>query len=66
MRDINRTVENVKIPNTYQLRCSEWLQLATEAKAPHRDAALDAVLKAFKYGFALGLRAERNRRRSAA
>lgn len=66
MRDINRTVENVKIPNAYQLRCSEWLQLATEAKAPYRDAALDAVLKAFKYGFALGQREERSRRKKTA
>lgn len=66
MRDINKTVANVEIPATYQLRCSEWLQLATEAKAPYRDAALDAVLKAFKYGFVLGQREMRARRKKTA
>ena len=53
MRDMNKIVLNVKVPEEYQLVCSEWLQLAKEARGPRKDDALGAVLKAFKYGFAL-------------
>ncbi len=59
MRDIDKTVANAKIPGPYQLRCSEWIQLANEARAPYCDAPLDATLKAFKYGFVLGQRAQK-------
>ena len=66
MRDINKTIANVEIPVADQLRCAEWLQLATEAKDPRPDATLDALLKAFKFGFVLGQREERARRKKTA
>lgn len=66
MRDMNKIVSNVKIPKGYQLVCSEWLQLAKEARGPRGDDALDAVLKAFKYGFALAQRMEANKRKRGA
>lgn len=61
MQDMNKIVSNVKVPEGYQLVCSGWLQLAEEARGPRRDDALDAVLKAFKYGFALAQRMEANK-----
>lgn len=66
MRDMNKIVLNVKVPKEYQLVCSEWLQLAKEARGPRRDDALGAVLKAFKYGFALAQRMEANKRKRGA
>lgn len=66
MRDMNKIVLNVKVPEEYQLVCSEWLQLAKEARGPRKDDALDAVLKAFKYGFALAQRMEANKRKRGA
>ena len=58
---MNKIVSNVKVPERYQLVYSEWLQLAGEARGPRRDDALDAILKAFKYGFALAIRMEANK-----
>lgn len=66
MRDMNKIISNVKIPERYQLVCSEWLQLAKEARGPRGDDALDAVLKAFKYGFALAQRMQANKRKRGA
>lgn len=66
MRDMEKTIANAKIPERYQLSCNEWVRLAVEAKAkePKIDAALDAILKAFKYGFVLGQRCEKRGIRS--
>ncbi len=66
MRDINKTIANIKIPTRYQLTSIEWAQLGKEAREPDADATLNAVLKSFKYGFALGQRAERARRKKTA
>lgn len=64
MRDIDKAIANVEVPDRYQLTASELLKLCEGAWIPSRDDLMDAILRTFKYGFALGQRCERNRRRS--
>ena len=66
MRDINKMTANANIPEEYQLTTEEWIGLEKEAKEHNADAAYDAVLKSFKYGFVLGQKAEQARKKKTA
>lgn len=61
-RDMKKIIEQTKVPNGYQLACSEWLQLSHHAARGGADDALDATLEAFTYGFALGMRYLKNKK----
>lgn len=64
-RNMTMIAEQIKgkIPDAYQLKGSEWLELAEKAHEPYSDALWDALIMAFNYGFALGQRCEKNRRK---
>lgn len=65
-RNMNRIIEQTKgtIPGGYQLVVGEWLQLARHATAGGGDDALDAIIEAFTYGFALGKRYQQNKKKA--
>lgn len=53
-----------KIPGAYQMSMSEWIQLARMARGPEPSGVYDAVIMAFRYGFALAQRLEKNTRKA--
>lgn len=61
---MNRIIEQTKdtIPSGYQLVFSEAIQLMRHATAGGGDDALDAIVEAFTYGFALGTRYQKNKK----
>ena len=59
MRDLERTIENMKpVPKPYELTCKE---LMTIYELSRKDVFL-AIAKCFYYGFELGRREERKRK----
>lgn len=64
-RNMTKIAEQIKgkIPDAYQLKGSEWLELAEKAREPYPDALWDALIIAFRYGFALAQRYEKNKRK---
>lgn len=52
-----------KIPGAYDLRYKECIQLNEKWSSGEPNARFDAILTAFRYGFALALRMEANRRK---
>lgn len=60
MRDLDKTIETMKpIPGPYDLTCKE-LRMIYELS---RKDLFMAFAKCFRYGFELGRREERNRRK---
>lgn len=64
-RNMEKIAENMKnkIPDRYTLSLFEYAYLADMAKGTGKDAAYDAVAMAFRYGFALGRRYQKNRQK---
>ena len=60
-RNMTKTVEKVKghIPDAYDLTVVELQELHEILHDSSRDGEWDALCTAFRYGFALGARAER-------
>lgn len=60
-RNMKKTVEKVKgyIPDAYDLTVEEFQELREIFHDSSRDGEWDALCTAFRYGFALGARAER-------
>lgn len=65
-RDMNKVIAQTDgtIPYGYQLTGDEWLQLAHHA-AGGGDDTLDAIVEAFTYGFALGMRCQKRKNKKA-
>lgn len=62
-RDMHKTVAEIKgkIPQAYNMGASEVFELGEKALRGDANAAFEAIVTAFDYGFALGLRcAKRN------
>lgn len=52
---------NGRIPARYDLTGSEWERLVKKARGPMPDDTWDAIVMAFKYGFALAQRYEKHK-----
>ncbi len=67
-RDMWKIAESIKekIPAAYDLRCIECIQLNEKWSSGGPDAKYDAILTAFRYGFALAQRMEANKRKRGA
>ena len=61
-RDMKNTAAQAigKIPNGYQLRATELGELIELAYSGRTDGVYDALVMAFRYGFILGKRAQKN------
>ncbi len=55
-----------KIPAPYDLRYKECIQLNEKWSSGEPNARYDAILTAFRYGFALAQRMEANKRKRGA
>jgi len=54
MINIAEKVKSVKIPEQYDMKASDYLQLSDIAESGNPDAKVDAIIAAFKYGYAQG------------
>jgi len=54
MINIAEKVKSVKIPEQYDMKASDYLQLSDIAESGNPDAKVDAIRAAFKYGYAQG------------
>ena len=57
-RNIEKTIEGLKMNDDYTITGSEMAQLMHEAQE-NKEALLEAIYKAFKYGYVLGGKAEK-------
>lgn len=55
-----------KIPAAYDLRYMEVIQLNEKSLSSERNSRFDAIVTAFRYGFALAQRMEANKRKRGA
>ena len=58
-----RITEEIEIPMAYDLTYGEFVQLKEKYESGETNARFDAILTAFKYGFALAQRMEANKRK---
>ena len=61
-----RITEEIEIPMAYDLTYIEVLQIKEKYESGETNARFDAILTAFKYGFALAQRMEANKRKRGA
>lgn len=64
-RDVKAIIEATRgtIPGAYDLTCGQWRQL-TEQTFLGISSSAEAIQKAFVYGFAMGRRCEKNRKKA--
>lgn len=68
MRDIYKTAQEQKINSRYDLETTQLIELASKIPGIQNisgaaDAAYDAIITAFKYGYAMGSRSEQNKKK---
>ena len=61
-----KIAKEIEIPMAYDLTCGEAIQIKEKYESGETSTKLDAILIAFKYGFALAMRMEANRRKRGA
>lgn len=65
-RNMWKIAKETKIPMAYDLTYGEVLQIKEKYESGETNARFDAILTAFKYGFALAQRMEANKRKRGA
>lgn len=58
-----KIVKETRIPMAYELTYGEVVQIKEKYESGEADARFDAIVSAFKYGFALAQRMEANKRK---
>lgn len=61
MRDMRAIIDSTDISDRYDLKSSELVSLMQDAAKGGQPALARAITNAFKYGYALGSRATKNR-----
>ena len=61
-----KIAKEIEIPMAYDLTYSEAVQIKEKYESGETNARFDAILTAFRYGFALAQRLEANRRKRGA
>lgn len=61
-----KIAKETRIPMAYDLTYGEAIQIKEKCESGETGAKLDAILIAFKYGFALAQRMEANKRKRGA
>ena len=62
-RNMWKIAEGTKIPTAYDITYGEIVQLKERYESGERNAKFEALLTAFKYGFACAQRMEVNKRK---
>lgn len=66
MRNMWKIAKEIEIPMAYALTYDEVVQIIEKYESGETNARLDAIVTAFKYGFALAQRMEANKRKRGA
>lgn len=65
-RNMWKIAKEIKIPIAYDLTHSEAVQIKEKYESGETNARFDAIMTAFKYGFALAQRIDANKRKRGA
>lgn len=62
-RNMWKVAKETRIPMAYDLTYSEVIQIKEKYESGETNARFDAIITAFRYGFALAQRMESNKRK---
>lgn len=65
-RNMWKVAKETRIPMAYDLTYSEVIQIKEKYESGETNARFDAIVTAFRYGFALAQRMEANKRKRGA
>lgn len=65
-RNMWKVAKDARIPMAYDLTYSEVIQIKEKYESGETNARFDAIITAFRYGFALAQRMEANKRKRGA
>lgn len=65
-RNMWKVAKETRIPMAYDMTYSEVIQIKEKYESGETNARFDAIITAFRYGFALAQRMEANKRKRGA